>query len=590
MSYNDLKWISVNAGCATGLQPVPQFGRYQVTFPVDSHVDCVTFTSSSGVCKRRPVFLHQPAVLRYDVHGYEHAVPDGDPVLAARFTPDEIGVYTYQAYYGAELYADGRFTCMASAHKGYVEISKKDPRYFAFSNTEPYVPIGLNLTHPEQYKKTDGNEFSLTDQTCTTGCICYQRWFENLARSGGNYARLWLSDPYFEPEMETAGETDPLRYARLDQVFFLARKYHIRLKLTLEHFRFMYSETDPARTQQYYHIFCKKIWDAKTGEQCVNMDDWFLNEKWQNAWMKKLDGYLARYGDDPVVMAWELWNECNCCAVSDPQIVVDWTRNTILRIKEKSPANLVVNSIGSYDADDPQNWWYSAFRDMEEMDYQQVHRYLDQGAKYDICHKDPCEFAPDAIRRIRRNDKPAILAETGGVNDCHSGPFRFYSFDDRGIIFSDCTFAAFFAGSAGTGQMWHWDASYVDSKQLVVLYEPFARMLDGVCVDEEEFIPMDCSNSAVWCLTLKGKKYTLCYLRNKEDSWYNVLRDGNTPVSLENVTVDLDDAGAVGSKPEVFKLWPQDPALVDLTDGRLNIQNMRYGCLLRIRRHPQSDL
>lgn len=582
MSYDNTNQNHVNAGCVTGAQLVPCFGRWQGEFPADSYVDRVTITSPSGVRKERPVFLHQPAMLEYDVHGYETAVADGDAVLAVRFTPDEVGTYTYHAYRETELYCSGSFSCADSSHPGYVEVSKKDPRYFAYSNADACIPIGLNLTRPEHYMNSSGSEFSLTDQECSTGCICYQRWFEKLARSGGNYARLWLSDPYFEPETEIAGQTIPLRYARLDQVFSLARKFNIRLKLTLEHFRFMFDENDPARTQQYYHIFCKNIRDEETGERCTNMDDWFLKEQWQNPWMRKLDEYLARYGDDPVVMAWELWNECNCCKVTDSRIVSDWTASTIRRIKAKSPRNLAVNSLGSYDDDDPQNWWYAVFRDMEEMDYQQVHRYLDQGAKYGICHKDPCEFGPDAIRRIRREDKPAVLAETGGVNDCHSGPFRFYSFDDRGIIFSDCTFAAFFAGAAGTGQLWHWGESYVDSKNLMPMYEPFARMLEGVCVDEEKFVPVDCSNSAVWCLVLKGKHHTLGYLRNKEDSWYNVLRDGNVPACVEDLRVDLGGAGMANGTMDIYKLWQQDPALVDLEDSELRIIKLNYGCFFKI--------
>ena len=584
MAYEDIKQVIVDAGCAADGQPVPKFGRWQAAFPADSRVKRVVIEGPSGERRERPVFTHQPAVLRYDVHGYEWVEPQGDPVLAVRFTPAEAGTYFYQAWSGETLYSSGSFVCVEDLHPGYVEISKKDPRYFAYSNGTACVPIGLNLTSPEKYQQSAGSEFALADQTGTTGCICYRRWFERLAQNGGNYARLWLSDTYFDPESETAGETDALRYARLDQVFALARKYRIRLKLTLEHFRYMYEEKGAAKGQNYYHLFAKKLRDGKTGEACTSMDDWFLKENWQTAWLKKLDGYLARYGDDPVVMAWELWNECNCCTVSDPQIVADWTRNTILRIKEKSPANLAVNSIGSYDADDPQNWWYDVFKNMKERDYQQVHRYLDQGAPYEICHRDPCEFVPDAIRRIRRDDKPAILAETGGVNDCHSGPFRFYSMDDRGIIFSDCTFAAFFAGAAGTGQMWHWGEAYVDAKGLMSLYGPFARMLEGICVDEERFVPRDRSDSAVWCLILAGKKHILGYLRNKEDSWYNVLRDGNRPRRLENRRIELDCSRIEDSSMEIYQLWPEDPVLMGLEGTELCIRRMDYGCLFKIDR------
>lgn len=77
-------------------------------------------------------------------------------------------------------------------------------------------------------------------------------------------------------------------------------------------------------------------------------------------------------------MVWELWNEINCCDVSNFSVVSRWTKKTLLKIKALSPGNLVVNSLGSFDRESMQEC-QDAFK-MDEMDYQQVHRYLDQGA------------------------------------------------------------------------------------------------------------------------------------------------------------------------------------------------------------------
>ena len=39
----------------------------------------------------------------------------------------------------------------------------------------------------------------------TLGVKEYERLFLIIQRNGGNFARIWLSTPYFEPETEVAG-------------------------------------------------------------------------------------------------------------------------------------------------------------------------------------------------------------------------------------------------------------------------------------------------------------------------------------------------------------------------------------------------
>ncbi len=140
---------------------------------------------------------------------------------------------------------------------------------------------------------------------------------------------------------------------------------------------------------------------------------------------------------------------------------------------------------------------------MDEMDFQQVHRYLDQGAPWEICNLDPVAFSIDAIQRARRPDRPVLLAETGAVNDRHTGPFRYFRMDRRGMIFHDTTFPAFFAGAAGTGHNWWWD-SYVDQKNLWGQFRPFANLFQGVALDQENFRPWTFQYRA-WCLVFKRK-------------------------------------------------------------------------------------
>ncbi len=48
-------------------------------------------------------------------------------------------------------------------------------------------------------------------------------------------------------------------------------------------------------------------------------------------------------------MAWELWNEMDCVETNRWELVREWTRRMLTRIKQADPDHLVVNSLGSFD-------------------------------------------------------------------------------------------------------------------------------------------------------------------------------------------------------------------------------------------------
>lgn len=551
---------------------VPRYGRWHREFGRECGIDRVEFISEDGTAAVRPIFVHQPAAFLYDERGYETIEASGEPVDAVRFTPTEVGEYRYRAFRGEEEVEQGTLTCEASDHHGYVQVSRRDPRYFALSDGAAYCPIGPDLCWPDSYALPESREhFQTSHEWATLGLGDYRRWFRKLAENGGNYARLWASCPYFEAETEIAGELNPLRFATLDAVVALARKHRIRLKICLEHFR----SFEPDRP-----FFARTLRHPSDGRSPVDMDEWFQSPEWQKLWWARVDAYLARYGDDPTIMAWELWNEINCCATSDWSVQREWTRQVLPEIRRRAPQNLAVNSLGSFDWDRCQQW-YDDFK-MDEMDFQQVHRYLDQGAPMDICRHDPPEFSVEALARSRRPDRPVLLAETGAVNDAHTGPFRYYRIDDRGIIFHDTTFPAFFAGAGGTGNCWHWE-QYIDQKGLWTAFRPFADLVDGIQLDAEGFDTFDLTTERVWFFGLRGNRHVLCWIRNRADSWYAALRDERDAPLLPDEQFDLGSLGIHVGDVKVFRPWQDGQGGALLAEGRLRLPPFRYGLMLRIR-------
>ena len=550
---------------------IKRYDRWEVVFDGPDTVDTVMLTGPDGRRCRRPAFLHQPTTFTYDDHGYETIAPTGVPVRAVRFTPDQPGAWRYAWMSGGRTVEGGSFRCGEGAHPGFVEVSRHDPRYFAFTNGDPYVAIGLNLCWPTVFALSTGQEFKTGSGRATLGAREFERWFRSLAENGGNFARLWLGMHYLQPEGEVAGELDLLRFAAIDRVVALARQYNIRLKLCLEYFRTFEPGTAQSRVLRH----------PVDGRTPASMDEWFESPDWQALWQRKVYALLARYGDDPVVMSWELWNEIDCCATSGFQVPEKWTRRLLREIKAASPRNLVTNSLGSFDWEGKQAL-QDAFK-MEAMDFQQVHRYLDQGAGMELCRTDAVAFSIEAVNRARRPDHPVLLAETGAVNDCHSGPFRYYRADHDGLIFHDTTYPAFFAGAAGSGHIWHWDL-YVDQKNLWRGFGALAAVVRGVAVDWEDFVPKDLSTEDYWCLVLQGHTCTLAWLRNRADRWDHVLRDGKAAPAITGATLDLASLGIEASGVEVFYPWPEASQDVPTQCGTvIRFPAFRHGLVCRIR-------
>ena len=549
---------------------VMRYVRWIKTFPLEKKVDRVEFTCPSLKNKSVVTFTHQPGEFRYDVRGYETLLPAGGLVTMARFTPEEEGVYGFRAMNGACVVEQGRFVCEKSAHPGFVRISFGDHRYFSFTDGTPFIPVGLNMVGPLMYQlPKELDEFKHMKDPATLGCAEYRRWFRELSAGGGNFVRLWLAHPYFSVDTGTAGEMDLLMFNKLDKVVELAGEYGIRLKLCFEYFR----------TFRESIFFSKTMKHPRDGRSPADMKEWFVDHEWQALWFRKVEAYTARYGNDPTIAVWELWNEIECCETGDWTIQRDWTRQMLLKLKQLVPGQMVVNSLGSYDRESSIQC-YDDFK-FDEMDFQQVHRYLDQGTPFEICRTEPVILSTDAVRASRRPDKPVLLAETGAVNDAHTGPFHYYRMDNDGLIFHDVTFPAFFAGAAGTGQIWHWP-EYVDQKNLWKAYRAFSGLIDGIRPDEEAFIPVELSTEQVWFLALKGKRHILAWVRNRKDNWRTVLRDETMPEVLKGLKFDLNVQGIFEGKASTYWPWQDGVGQAEFNRGLLALPEFIHGIMVKI--------
>jgi cellulase (glycosyl hydrolase family 5) len=447
----------------------------------------------------------------------------------------------------------------------FVRVSPRDNRYFDLTDGTPYVPNGLNMISPGGHLDTEA------------GLDVVDRWFEKLSNQGGNFARVWLSSPFWDIEHERCGVFDEAKAKRIEGLLRLARKHNIRLKLTIEHFREIDPQSDSKQTWAL-----KPLHHTSQGGPAKSMADWFDGEPARAMFTKKLDWYADRYGDDPMIFGWELWNEVN--AVRGRGDYMAWSEAMLVELRRRFPKNLVMQSLGSFD-NDGKRQQYRRLALMPNNDVAQVHRYLDLGARLDVCHGPVDVLAAEAIRELlaAKPGRPALLAESGAVEPGHAGPFKLYEKDKQGIILHDVLFAPFFAGSAGSGHCWHWNV-YVDDNDLWWQFGRFARAVQGIDPAAEEFKPRMVEHERLRVYALVGRKWTLLWCRDKENTWQSELAEGTPPEAIRNAVLNLKDVVVQDNEFDVkiYDPWRDTDQNALINDKELYLPAFSRSIVLRI--------
>ena len=557
--------------------------RYETfNIPVDETTDFVTVLRPDGKTEKAFPFLRKPVRFEYDKEGFEQVIPEGTTLFCCRYTPDFTGEALLSVYNKkGDISANFSLSVLPSEKRGYVTIGKDDARYLTLDDGSSFPVIGVNLSYPTKYRLSAKQEFALSGKCGYLGLRQYERWFRSLSENGVNLVRLWLGHEYFSPDTEETGVYFYEQFEKLEAITALAEKYSLRLKLTFEQFRFFDYEKEAVSDSYSDHIFrtfSKRLYH--NGVRCENSEMWLADKNFRTAWLDKIREYAKRIAGNPTVAILELWNEMNCVG-KDFESVSEWNRYMLPRVKELFPKQLVTNSLGSLDSPYSEAH-YRAFC-WEKTDLLQVHRYLDCGAPYDDCRGEMLKVSLTAKEHVFLSpDRPSMIAETGAVNDCHSGPFRYYVNDHRGILLIDAVYTPFFCGFCGTGNLWHWDEGYLEAKNLYRLYAPLSRLIASVDFQSEHFCARDYSTKELSVLFLEGNHTVLGFFRNRRDNWENVLRDLNDPPVLKTFSMPLPKAHSLHIEP----IFDGETVNAVLSDGIFSFSDLRYGFLFSAQINP----
>lgn len=457
---------------------------------------------------------------------------------------------------------------LPSGSHGYIEVSRENPSYFSFTDGSPFIPNGINMINPGGRYRNNPD----------SALYEIERWMKNLSANGGNYIRVWLSQSFWDIEDTRAGEFSEEKIKRIDRFIEMARENGLRIKMTLEHFR---SLTLQENNQSWATKF---VYHKSNGGPLDSIRQYLTSEEGRQLFLRKVDFYRDRYGSDTLFFGWELWNEMNAMKGPEDDIFFEWNELMLKEVKKRFPHNLVMQSLGSFDNE----WVRPVYKKMMLLpgnEVAQVHRYLDLGAKMEVCQMPMDIICSSAVEELKsyNTGKPVILAETGAVEPSHSGPSKFYPVDTAGILLHDILFAPFFSGSAGAGMSWHWE-SYVDKNNLWFHFGRFSEIIKGIDPVAENFISSTSETADFRIYTLKGNETALIWLRDKNNTWQSELRDGRPPKLISEVKFDLEKAG-IGlpyGKIEIYDPWQDKWLTTGPEESVIHLPDFNRSLVIRI--------
>jgi len=158
--------------------------RYPSPFDPDQVDLTLLISAPDGSELHVPAFFGQPYERRQFPGRRKTAdwvYPVGRPVWMARFAPSQVGTYSAVARLkdGDGIARSGavRFRSTPSRRKGFLRVSKTDPRFLAFDRGEPFFAIGQNLAFVGE-----GQPVNLSKAEAI---------FAKLSQNGANFLRVW---------------------------------------------------------------------------------------------------------------------------------------------------------------------------------------------------------------------------------------------------------------------------------------------------------------------------------------------------------------------------------------------------------------
>jgi hypothetical protein len=465
---------------------VPCFGLFEVAFDLPDRYDnpfdpgeidvTATFTEPEGRQVTVNGFYYQGF---YRLHDEIQSAPQpqGRPEWRVRFCPRMPGNYrfTLRAHdrAGQAEWTEGTFTATPADGPRFVRVSQADRRYLELDNGAFFYPIGHNVRSAYDSRMDDKFPWKLRHPE---GTLAYERFFRDMSAAQENLVEVWscawslgLEWSDAVPGYQGAGAYHLGNAWELDRVLELARRNGLRINLVLNNHGRVSSWLDNEWVDNPYN--------AARGGWLNNAIDFFDDARAIEMQKRLYRYYLARWGWDSTIFAWELFSEVNLTGhessqrTADDPRVVSWHR-----------------AIGAYfQAQDPNRHLVTTHI---SADYSHQNPELCKLPQLDACAVDAYHYGqPVQIVNVLQAtatfnnpfDKPVLVTEFGG------SPMAAGMEHLRRELHA-ALWSATAMPLAGTPLFWWWQL--IEERKLYGEYTAIHRFMQGVDLRNPEMRPL----------------------------------------------------------------------------------------------------
>lgn len=446
--------------------------RHELTFAVSGRFDNpfdpreiavdATFEGPDGARVAMPGFLCQAAQRRL-VDGTEQVELVGEPTWKVRWTPTRPGpwrgVVTATDVDGAATSAPIEVMATPGAGPGFIRL-RPGSRYFEYADGTPLFLFGHNIAWAH-----------------AGGTYDFDRWLPPLAAAGGNLARIWLQwnrvlSIEYKGERSGCGRYDLANAWRVDYVLDRCRELGVHVLFTLD-------SPEPYQKEHYWlGKLTARPWDdfcahnAANGGTLAEPEEFYTTPEGRRLIRQRLRYIVARWGWDPNLLCWELWNELNCFPGWQdllPQIV-DWHREMAAFVRQLDPYDhIITTSFGNA-------YGEAAIWELPEIEFTHSHVYQSTDLAGD--------YPQASTEMLRRYGKPHLVGEFGPKFDQLA---RLREIDPEGLHVHNELWASVMVGDAGTALSWCWE--YLADCGVERHYTPLRRFAEGVPWTTAGFAP-----------------------------------------------------------------------------------------------------
>jgi len=441
----------------TNLKSVPLYGFFEADLNVTANFEnpfnpeevnvTAIFNSPNGAITKIPAFYYQE-FNRSLVGDGEKLTPIGKPYWKVRFTPMEVGEYTFYATLedeGQVIVTDRlTFNVSSSDNRGFVRISDKDRRFFQFDDDSSFFFIGHDVCW-----------FG------SKGTYDYDTWFSSMNLNGETITRIWMAPWAFGIEWKRLGYYDMAEAWRLDYVLEKAREKGIYVLLCLMNHGQLQSGGLTGQFNDNPYV-------AARGGPLARPEDFWRDETAIDLFKRRLRYIVSRWGYSPHVLAWELWNEVELTDNYNFEQVAEWHDSMARYLVHIDPYRHLITT-----SSDPR------FGGLDSMDLLTVHRYgpagfLDiGGAMHSMVNG-----------LLESYQKPVLVSEFGADWRWFDDPYT--TKDEEGVQIHNGIWSSVHSGSANSAMLWWWD-NYVHPYDLYYHFKALSKYLEGVEPDQSGF-------------------------------------------------------------------------------------------------------